>query len=230
MLCFKRLRKKINFAITTSCFSLFSLGFSSFVIGNGSIGSNETNLNFSFGKFITGTDYISLNLNKGNSNTGIEMFEFNSKGFVKQEKVVYDASIVFYLKFDALDFYTAFPCENINFKFTLKYANEFKTVFTLLTSACFDNFASSIRYYVGNTESEENTLLTTVVFDTDDINKEILGNFSYSFNDSNMQNSKFLWMKLEFCFKSDAESYNSLYQNELSLANNKPKYVLNMEI
>lgn len=229
MLCINKYKNIFRELIIISCFSLFTLGFSTFLIDENTSSSSEMSTNFSYGKFVTGTNFISLNLNKGSNYSGIDIFKYNSKGFVKDEKISYDASIIFYLKFNAFDFYSAFPVESVNFKFTLKYENEFVTVFTMLTSDWFNNAKSSVKYYEGNVESDETNILTSS-FHTDNTKKTISGEFLYSFNKDQLKNNKYVWIKIEFAFSSSSDNYSNLFNNELSLTNNKPKYVLNMEI
>lgn len=230
MFNFKKKKYLISLIAILSCFSLTALGFSSFIVSSGSSYNEVTSdANFSYGEVVTGTNYISLNLNRGDSNSGIEMFKYNSKGFVVDETVTYDASIVFFLKLNSYDFYTDYKADLINFKLTLKYANEFTSSYTLLTSSCLNTGASQVLYFEGSAEQEENVNANANI-SADDTEKTILAQFSYYFDKNNIENNKYTWFKIVFNFTSSSSNYSNLYTNEFNLANNTPKYVLNVEI
>ena len=124
-----------------SCCCLFSLGFSSFIIGSES-GHSESEISFNYGDVIIASDYLSLNTTKGDGDklpySGVNMFNYNSYGFVVNETIVYSSMIKYYIKFDALTFYNEHNQNNLKFNFILSYSNEDTSNFSLLNSAYFN--------------------------------------------------------------------------------------------
>ena len=227
-----KIKKKIQalkFTAIALSISVLTCGFSSFVMENDISSLSETEIIYSVGDIISSNNYVTLSSNEGYSDSGIEMFKFNSKGFVVNETVGYECNIVYYLKFNTYAFFQDFHKTNVAFKNTLRYKNEFTTSFGLLTSNYFSATNSNVQFAEGNF-ANENMELLEMSSSCDDNNKNISINFDYTFNSENLINKMYTWIKISYYFILESNSYANLYSNEFALVNNQAVYVLNVEV
>lgn len=218
-----------------SCCCLFSLGFSSFIIGSES-GHSESEISFNYGDVIIASDYLSLNTAKGDGDkspySGVNMFDYNSYGFVVNETIVYSSMIKYYIKFDTLAFYNDHNQNNLKFNFILSYSNEDTSDFSLLNSAYFNESLCYVKYAKGTSGSYFDSLLTesgitNKVFNIDDNKKIIEFSFDFTYNKDDYLNTRnACWFEISFCFDVfNKENFTNLYNNEFA-ANTSAYYNL----
>lgn len=210
-----------------SSICLFSFGFSTFIIGE-EAGQKSTDIQFNYGDVIISSDYLSLNTAKGDGTklpyTGINMFNYNSSGFVVNETVMFSTFITYYVRFDVVSFYKNYSKNIVNFSLNLSYANASRDNYALLSSNYFDKSSSSVKYYRGTSGSyfssaTINTGISNENFLIDNINKKISFSFTYEFTPNDYANTNTM-CRFEFKFSfnaNDKASFDYLYNNEFRI-------------
>lgn len=228
-------RKKYILAIVViiMTLSIFSYGFSSFIIGQNE-STNNFEVNFNSGGIIDASKYLELNLEKGDNHSGIESIKYNSDGFVYNETITHNGLLKFFIKFDTNRYYMDCGLNVINFSAILKYSNSFVTTFSLLTSTCFNYSASSVSYVETENGSNYNELVPQKIessnFVVSDADKNIKLSFDYNFDSSKFSEKKYTFFEIIYCFSVDSTNFENIYSNELNLNNNKARYELSMGI
>lgn len=222
-----------------SCCCLFSLGFSSFIIGSES-GHSESEISFNYGDVIIASDYLSLNSAKGDGDkapySGVSMFNFNTKGFVVNETVTLNTFITYFIKFDAGLFYSTFEREKVIFDLSLTYTNGNNNNYKLLTSNYFSQIQSTVKYYKGSTGSYFSSALVDVGISNRNYSiyneaKQLNLTFDFSFQKSEYLNTNNMcWLEIVFAFDIKNQSeYDYLYNYEFTSSSNdseKANYLL----
>lgn len=223
-------KKYCNLILTFLCISIFGIGFSSFIIGTTGDFNNELNdINISYGNLYSMSDFVYLDRTKGDNYSGIDMFEYNSQGFVNDETVTNFCNITFFILLDTNNFYNAIGQSVINMQLTLKYENIDKNNFVLLTSEYFNANDSNILIYEG--ENLISTINSSFInFAVDDSTKEIAFSYKYNFDSDSANVFKKTLFEVSYSFNASNNNYSALYSNELNLGINSAKYILNLEI
>ena len=210
--------------------SAFSLGFSSFLVGGSGENTANQDLSFSVADVIIASDYASLNKEKGDDNTGIDIFEYNSVGFVENETVLYEPTMTFYIKFNTTLFFNSLDKNTAEFIYILKYSDLDTSHFSMLTSTYFDINNSSVSYIEGQNGNYDGTLTGLQAnFSINDENKEITLSFTYSFDESKFIDHNYSWFEIKFAFNVGKDKYSNIYTNELN-TDNRAHYLINVEI
>ena len=226
--------------ISIACsFCLFSVGFSSFLIGAGSE-KYESKINFHYGNVIIASDYLSLNTAKGDGDKlpylGVSMFNYNSYGFVVDETIVYSSMIKYYIKFDTLAYYNDYSQNNLNFDLILSYSNDDISNFSLLNGIYLNQSLCYVKYVKGTSGSYFDGLLdddgvTNKVFNINGDTKTIEFSFDFTYNQNDYLNTRnACWFEIAFYFDVlNKENFSNLYTNEFN-ANSSALYNLKVGI
>lgn len=204
--------------------SIYSVGFSSWIIGDSSIFSNQVNVYFGVGNVILNSDFVQINMSKGNDNSGVDYFKYNNQyGFLNNSSFGNVASIKFYITFNYANYKEINAYNNaINMIFELKYENYLSDY--LLIDSYNDNSSVNVCAAISNSFTYFDSQLVQLNTNTMVTNEHsIVTTSTLNFNDLNPNSLRYINLEIDFEIEViDTNVRNNIFQNEFPTA----KYIL----
>ena len=200
-------------------FSLFGVGFSTWIIGKAEDELLITGI-MNADDVIDSSEYITKNALKGYENSGVDALQYNSNGLVLDDVVGDTGQMKYYLIFQMKKFYEdyiQYDYVNMSFVYSVSLTSDNSAIFDYLSESV------SVNYLFGNTGNYTDTLKeisssSIINTSTKSINTSIsLIDFDKTTYNSSLS-GKIMYMEVTYNFKVDASTYSSLY-NELNEKN-----------
>ena len=200
-------------------FSLFGVGFSTWIIGKAEDELLITGI-MNADDVIDSSEYITKNALKGYANSGVDALQYNSNGLVLDDVVGDTGQMKYYLIFQMKKFYEdyiQYDYVNMSFVYSVSLNSDNSSIFDYLSESV------SVNYLFGNTGNYTDTLKeisssSIINTSTKSINTSIsLIDFDKTTYNSSLS-GKIMYMEVTYNFKVDASTYSSLY-NELNEKN-----------
>lgn len=222
-----KLSKNILFMLFVPIF-LFGTGFSSWILAEGGAAglSDSFDVQGNFGNVVMLNKYISLNQFKGDNNSGISSFKYNSNyGFIKDNVFGNVAEVTYFMSFSYKDFIENNTIDNLNIFFELSY-KAYIDKYLLLDQ--YNNGSVNIKYSCSNGKTYFDSSLTDLP-STSELTPTHSIKTSTIFSLDEINNSKLNYINLELKYNfniSDENTKKQILDSELPFAS----FVLNVSI